>query len=146
MPAKRFKYIPHTADVAFVAYGKNLEAALESAALALLNLMLDIKKVRAVNAKSIVIKIDDEASTKEDLVWYFLQDILSKIDAGKLNAYDFKIHAVKESHAKLKASGRLLCKDIKTDFTLLSLKAVTPHNLIIRSTAKGCSISVVADV
>lgn len=146
MPAKRFKYVPHTADVAFVAYGKNFEAALESAAMALLNLMLDVKKVRAVHAKSIVIVIDDEASTKEDLVWYFLQDVLSKIDAEKLNAYDFKMHAVKESHAKFKASGRLLCKDTGADFALLSLKAITPHDLVIRSTAKGCSISVVADV
>ena len=146
MPAKRFEYLPHTADVAFVAYGGNFGKALESAAVALLGLMLDVRKIRSATGRGTAIAIEDSASSREDLVWYLLQDILSRIDAEKLNAYDFRIDGIKESNGMISAAGRLLCKDITGDFALLSVKAITPHGLTILPSKRGYSINVVADV
>ena len=146
MEAKRFEYISHTADVAFLAYGKDFNSALENAAFALLNLMLDIKRIKSLRAKKREVHIEDMASTKEDLVWYLLQDILSKVDAEKLNAYDFQLKEIREMHGKIKATGKLTCKDDTGDFALLSLKAVTPHDLNVNQGKAGWSIKVVADV
>ena len=36
MAGRKYKYLPHTADVAFVAYGNDMTEALENAVLALL--------------------------------------------------------------------------------------------------------------
>lgn len=146
MPSKRFEYLPHTADAAFAAYGKSFEAALESAALALLNVMLDVKKIKGLRSRQVKVKIEDSASSRETIVWYILQDMLSRIDAEKLNAYDFKIREFREANGRVKVKGILYCKEHTGDFALLSVKAVTPHDLAVRRSDKGYSISVVIDV
>ncbi len=146
MPTKRFEYLPHTADVAFEAYGKDFGSALESAAVALLELMLDVKRIRGLRSKKAEISIEDSASTREDLVWYILQDILSKVDAEKLNAYDFRISYVTEARGRIRASGKLMYKDNTGDFSMLSVKAITPHNLNVKQHGKRWSVSVIADV
>ena len=46
MPKEKFVYLEeHTADVAFIAYGKDLNEAFENAAKAMFNVMTDISKV-----------------------------------------------------------------------------------------------------
>ena len=41
MAGRKYEYLPHTADVAFAAYGDDLKEALENSGEALLNIMLD---------------------------------------------------------------------------------------------------------
>ncbi len=42
----RFKYLDHTADVKFQAYGKDLTEAFENAVLATTNVITDVDKVK----------------------------------------------------------------------------------------------------
>ncbi len=146
MKKKRYEYLPHTADVSFIAYGKTFESALENSAVALINLMLDVKKIEKIKAKDKEVEIKDTAANREDLVWYVLQDILSVIDSRKLNANGFKILESSEKKGGLRIKSVLMCKDVVGDFSLMSVKAVTPHGLEIRKNKSGYSISVVADV
>jgi len=128
----RFRYLPHTADIRFVSYGNTFKEAFENAVRALLNIMLDIKRISRGDSKVGSITIKESARTKEDLVWYTLQDILSKVDEKGLKAFDFKIIDLDE--AKLKLSGKLFFKNTDKDYSLLEVKAITPHELKVEKT------------
>jgi len=139
----RFRYLPHTADIRFVSYGNTFKEAFENAVRALLNVMLDIKRISRENSKVGSINIKESARTKEDLVWYTLQDILSKVDEKSLKAFDFKIINIDE--AELKLSGKLFFKNTDKDYSLLEVKAITPHELKVEKT-RMWSIHVLVDV
>jgi len=143
MPKIKFRYLPHTADIRFFSYGNTFKEAFENAALALLNIMLDTKRISRENSKVGSVIIKESARTKEDLVWYTLQDILSKVDEKSLKAFDFKITNLDE--AKLKLSGKLFFKDVDKDYSLLEVKAITPHDLKVEKAEKW-RIHVLVDV
>ncbi|MGC8670118.1 MAG: archease [Candidatus Micrarchaeia archaeon] len=144
MPRIKFRYLPHTADVRFVAYGKSFKEALENAAMAMLGVMLDIRKIEKQNYKPKTLAISESASTREDLVWFTLQDLLSRIDKKAINAYSFRIISLEEGK-RLKLKGKLLFKDVDKDYHLLEIKAVTPHDLRVVE-GKNWKIFVLVDV
>ncbi len=147
MAGRKYKYLPHTADVAFVAYGKDMKEALENAALALLNTMLDLKRIAKRDAPSGSVRIREIASNPEDIVWFVLQDVLTRVDDRKLLAYGLRVNSLKIGKSgKVSADCTLLFKKLKEDMFLLEVKAVTPHELSVRKTAKGCEIRVLVDV
>ncbi len=145
---KRFRYVPHTADVAFVAYGRNAEEAVENAALATLNVMLDIKKISRSDVTTHHISIREKANDLNSLVWYTLQHILSKVDERKLNAYAFNVLSISTSGKKgqMRLEGKLEFKDLKEDASLLEVKAVTPHDLRVEKKRGLWYIRVLLDV
>lgn len=145
MKQLRFRYLPHTADMEFVAYGRDLKEALESAAYALLNIILDLKAIDKEKGITKSVTIREKAKTFEDLAWFTLQDILSKRDTSSLNATSFKIKKIK-GNKEISLSGQLLYKKIRGDYTMLDVKAVTPHDLKITRGKKDWSINVVVDV
>lgn len=72
----KFKFLEHTADVKFQAYGKSLEEAFENSALAMFNAMYDGK----VNTK-IRKKIKVEGKDMESLLYNFLEELLFLLDS-----------------------------------------------------------------
>lgn len=144
---ERFRYLPHTADVQFRSYGRDFRESLENAALALLGTMLDIKKIGRADARRFEVAIKESAETESQLAWFTLQDILSKVDSRKLNAYSFRIVSLGETEGgMMRLKGSLMCKRVHGDNTLLSVKAVTPHNLVVKKRGGKVSINVVVDV
>lgn len=146
MAKARFRYLSHTADIEFVAYGRDAKEAIENAALALLNVALDVKKIAAARGRIETVKISEKADTIENLVWFVLQDIISKRSAEYLSAYKFEVEKLDETEGRLSLSGRLFHKKLKEDYTLLDVKAVTPHDLLVKTKKRECSITVTIDV
>ena len=147
MAGRKYKYLPHTADMAFVAYGKDLKEALENSAEALLNIMLDLKRIGKKEVPSGSIRIKETAKSPEDLVWFVLQDILTRVDEKKLLAYRLKVDTLKIGRdGKVSADCTLLFKKLEENLFLLEVKAVTPHDLSARDTGKGYEIRVLVDV
>lgn len=142
---ERYRYLPHTADMRFRAYGRNFNEALENSALALLNIMLDIKKIEGSKAENESIAITESGDSEGEIVWFTLQDILSKIDSRQLNAYSFKVTSIKRGK-RIKMSGRLMYKKVKENHAMLSVKAVTPHDLTVKKIGSRISVNVVVDV
>jgi len=144
---KKYRYLPHSAEVKFVAYGNNFEKALENAAEAMLNVMLDIKAIKkeAKNKKIGTKTIQDKAKTREDLAWYTLQDILSEVDRKGLAAYGFKVESLKQDKEGYRVKGSIVYVDTSKDFSLLEVKAVTPSGLKVNRSHRW-SIEVVLDV
>lgn len=146
MARAKFKYLSHTADVEFVAYGKDYGEALENSALALLNVALDLKRINKAEGVMRSVAISEKAGTIENLVWFTLQDILSKRAAGYLNAFRFKVEKLTGGKAGFRLKGRLLYKKLSGDYTALDVKAVTAHGLKVSEYGRGYSINVIIDV
>ncbi len=74
---KKFKFLEHTADVKFQAFGREIEEAFENSALALKQTICDNVKVIASKKKTINLKQKD----LESLLYNFLEEILYLLDA-----------------------------------------------------------------
>jgi SHS2 domain-containing protein len=146
MASRKFEYLPHTADMAFVAYGKDVRQALENAAEALLGIMLDTKRIKKAGGRPRSVAVKETSSSIENLVWYTLQKIVSTVDEKKLNAYKFSVKKLARRGGKYLVSGDLRYKSLKRDSFLLEVKAVTPYTLEIKEGTGGCSIRVLVDV
>ncbi|MCL5427678.1 MAG: archease [Candidatus Marsarchaeota archaeon] len=134
------------ADIAFIAYGRTLEGALENAAMAMLSIMFDMKKITAVRKPVKALTVKDTAGSAEDLVWFTLQDTLTKVQVGNLVPVGFSVNRLKTGKG-LSISGVLEYKDVPAeDYGLLEVKAVTPSGLAVRKSKKGFSIRVVVDI
>ena len=146
MKRANFRYLPHTADVAFVAYGDTFPKALESAALAILNTMFDLKRLGAINAKQKTARVHDIADSYQDAAWFILQDIVSRIDEMGISAFKFKINSISRSDGKIRLRGCIFYKRTKEYVSLLDVKAVPPHGLKVDKVGKRYRIKAVLDV
>ncbi len=72
----RFKYLDHTADVKFQAFGKDLEEAFSNVILATTNVLTDVDKIFGKIEKNIEIK----AKTKESLLFDLVNDLIFLLD------------------------------------------------------------------
>ncbi|MHB1830650.1 MAG: archease [Candidatus Micrarchaeaceae archaeon] len=142
---EKFRYLPHTADMQFMAFGKDFREAIENSALALLSTALDVKKVRKFRAKTFRSTIKESADDLEGLVWYTLQDILSAVESRHIDAFSFEVISLKTA-GKMKLVGKLSYKKTGGNYAIFSVKAVTPYDLKIESKRGRCSIQVVMDV
>ncbi len=76
---ERYRFLAHTADAKFQAYGETLEEAFSNAALAVASLMWDWEKVE----KKLEYKIDVEGHDLQQLLNRFLEEILYLLDTKK---------------------------------------------------------------
>ncbi len=146
MGKAKFRYLPHTADVAFVAYGKSFRETIENSALAMLGLMFETKKIKAEKGKTKTLRITERASGKEDLLWFTLQAIVSKVDEKGASAFRFKVNSISESGSGLVLHGCIFYKRMREYSSLLDVKGVTPHELAVSRTRNGYSARVLVDV
>jgi len=74
---QKFKYLQHTADAKFQAFGDTVEEAFSNAALAMVSLMWDPEKIEAEIEYKLCVTGRDE----KQLLINFLEDILFKLDS-----------------------------------------------------------------
>ena len=72
----KFKFLEHTADAKFQAFGKTMEEAFSNAALAMFSIITDIKKIK----KALKNEIKAEGSDLKSLLYNFLEELLFLID------------------------------------------------------------------
>ena len=73
----KYKFLKHTADVKFQAYGKTLEESFANAALAMFSVMTDVKKIKPIIKKEFNMKGIDQ----KQLLYKFLEEFLFLMDA-----------------------------------------------------------------
>ena len=146
MGKARFRYLPHTADVAFVAYGKTFREALENSALAMLGVMFDIGEIKKADCSVKTMRITERAANDADLLWFTLQRIVSKVDEKRLKAFGFKVNRITKGKKVSVLHGCVFYKPVKEYVALLDVKAVTPHGLEVKKTKSGWSARVLLDV
>ncbi len=132
------KFLEHTADVKFRAFGKNIEEVFENSALALKEAICGKMKIRQAKKKIINIKGKDI----ESLLYSFLEEIIYLLDAdGFLIS---KAEEVKINGFNLKA---VVSGDNAKNYKFTNnVKAVTYNEMFIKKGKDGWISQVVLDV
>ncbi len=144
--AKGYKFMDHTADVEFVAYGKTVEELFKNALLAQFDTIADIKKLVKAKGRGQTFKISETAATLEDLFWFVLQDALSIADSQGLYGYDIAKTSLEIGLNIYEANIVVKAREKKTEFSKLDVKGVSRFDLKIKKKGKGLEASAVLDV
>ncbi|MDE1856583.1 MAG: archease [Candidatus Micrarchaeota archaeon] len=147
MERPSYRYVDHTADIEFIASGRTIESAVNSAILAMADTTADVKAVARSAGKSYTFTVSEKAVTIEDMVWEVLQQILSVADFKDLFVY--KASRLKFSDGKkgpYRFSAKLYGKKRNPRFSRMDIKGVSKFDLSVRKPAGRFRISVVVDV
>ena len=125
MTSGLYRTIEHTADTGFEVTGDSLELVFEHAARAFFHIMWRIGSLRQNKAESIEVTGID----REELLVNFLEEFIYLYDAKKLVCTKVIIDSV--THDRVRARVWLQEFDAAHDRELLSVKAVTYHQLFI---------------
>lgn len=141
----RYKFVGHTADVEYVAYGKTIEECFRNSLIALFDTIAYLKQVRSSKSPIKLFAIKDKARSLEDLLWYALQDSVSLTDSKGLFAYGMKRLKITESNG-YKIDAIILAKAREDRLSKLDVKGVSKYNLKVRRAKEGFEATVVLDV
>ncbi len=133
----RFKYLEHTADIKFQAFGDSIEEAFKNSALAMTNSMFD-GKVK----KRITKKIKVQGKDNERLLYEFLEELLFLLDSEDFILSEVK--KIKINKNKLEAE---LIGDTASNYDFgIVVKAITYNEMFVKNEKKKWITQVVIDV
>jgi SHS2 domain-containing protein len=137
----KYKFLSHTADIKFQAFGKTIEEAFENSFYALKKCILkDKMKVKPVIEKIIRIKGNDLSS----LLYDFLEEFLYLLDAeGFLLS---KIKDIKIDEKKFVLSAKVYGDNAKNHKISNDVKAITYNEMFVKQIKKKWVVQVVVDV
>ncbi|MCL5440382.1 MAG: archease [Candidatus Marsarchaeota archaeon] len=144
--AAGYRFIDHTADVEFIAEGRGMSSAFRNSFLAFANTMSDAGKVARSKAPRVLISVEEEEGTLEDLLWAMLQDILSISDADGVVPYAAKSVKVWESGGSYRLKATVYAKHPAPSASRFDVKGVTRYNLEVKRSKTGFTANVVLDV
>lgn len=133
---KRYKYLEHTADIKFRAYGKKVNEVFENAALAMFNTMSD-DKIKSKIRKRFKVSGKDY----ESLLYNFLEEFLVLIDTDNFFLSKVKVR-IKDFILMAEAVG----DNVKNYETNIDVKAVTYNNMFVKKEKSVWVAQVVLDV
>jgi len=163
---EKFKFLEHTADIKFQAFGENLEKAFENAALALKKAISGETEILEKEEK----KIRVEGKDFESLLYNFLEEFLFLVDAEDfllskvinleiskdISDKESLINKKKEIRAKKRRTnekrGQLKLKaiisgDKANNYELTNkVKAITYNEMFVKKQGKEWVVQVVLDV
>ena len=139
---KRFEFVDiTTADVAFVAYGKDLNELFANAALAMFEVMINTEQIKPKVKKELRVKGNDLQS----LLFNWLNNLLVFVDGDNLAFSEFDVK-VDEKKLVLNA----ICKGEEMNQqkheTRTQVKAATYHKLQIKKEKDGWKAQVILDI
>jgi len=145
----RYKFLEHTADIKFQAFGKSLEKCFENAGYALVNIICK-SPVKGVDRKKIRVKGRD----RESLLYNFLEEILYLLDVGGFlvgEIKNLKIVGVSKSvkgkkYYNLELTAEVLGDSVENYETEGDVKAITYNSMFVKKDGKRLVCQVVVDV
>lgn len=130
----KYKYLEHTADIKFQAFGKTLGESFSNAAYAMINIISEDKIKNKITKKIKVKGID-----KKSLLYAFLEELLFL-----LNTEDFILSKVKEIKINKELTATLTGDNTKNYKLNTDVKAVTYNEMFIKE--KPYIVQVVLDI
>jgi len=139
----KYKFLPHTADAKFQAFGKNLEEAFENAAYAMTDIITDHKKIKAKIKNAIKIKSENQ----EALLYDFLERFLILLDTKNFLLRKISDMKIKKTDKQLTLTASIIGdNNLKIYPTKTTIKAVTYQEMFIKQRKKKVVIQVVVDI
>lgn len=120
-----YKFLDHTADIMFEAYGKSYPEALENAGKAMFSVFGSAKEAE-------IVELSVTAHNLEELTVQLLADVLAHMDTHEIVFSRMKVNKfdLKKMHLDVELFGE---KKRPRD----SVKAVTYHELMVKEEKKG---------
>ncbi|WP_290597812.1 MULTISPECIES: archease [unclassified Archaeoglobus] len=136
----KYRFIDHTADIAFEVYGSSLAELLKNAGLAFYDSFVDLSKIDGYKE----VKIEVEGEDEEILLYRWLNELLYLFDTQFFAAKDVEVEVrgndVKKAAGKLKG-GKFTPENVKVE-----PKAITMHKFRVEKTPEGLKAFVVVDI
>ena len=140
-PRRRpYRQIPHTADLAWRLWGKNLPELFENAGRALSATLTDIRFVRRGETRQVTL----ESSDQEALLVDWLNHLLYLFDIDGFLGRDFQVATLTPQHLEAKVEGEIF--DVSRHPSKTAVKAATFHKLEIVPATDGWRATVVLDL
>lgn len=139
----KYKFLPHTADVMFEAYGENLEQLFENAALATEATMVELSSLRKTQEHEIYLDSDDI----DKLLYDFLSELIFIKDTDGLlfNKFEIIINCKNKKYDLIaKCFGELIDHDKHK--LIDDSKAITMHGFEIKKDKGKYKCKVIVDV
>ncbi len=135
----KYKYLKHTADAKFRAFGKDIDEVFTNSALAMFNILGKTDEVKST--KKIKIKI--KARNYERLLYDFLEELIFLLDTEGFFLFEVKEIKISE---KFELEAVVVGDDYKNYDLKSDIKAVTYSDMKIEKTKKGYEATVVVDI
>jgi SHS2 domain-containing protein len=144
MTDKRFEFLEHTADAYIAAYGKDLAEAFENAALAMFDVMTDVKDVSPRVRASIEVEAEDEYA----LLYSWLEALLIKFDTNGMFYSKFKISDLSRSSDGFRLGAKIWGEkfDAKKHMQKVGVKAVTYYRMEIIKNPEKVTLKFILDI
>jgi SHS2 domain-containing protein len=137
---KPYHTFDHTADLGLAINGASEEKLFANAAFAIFDIMTDLNRVEARDARRIAV----EGDNREDLLINFLREVLYLYNGERWLLKEIRIIQISKKGLEAEALGEAfdeqkheICKEIK---------AVTYHQAEVRQTPAGWTARVIFDV
>lgn len=135
----KFKFLEHTADVKFQAFGKSIEEAFENSALAVI---ATIHKGKIKEGKKIRIKT--KGKDLESLLYNFLEELLYLLDAKNFLCSKVQRIKIDKKNFKLEAAAS---GDKASNYEISNpVKAITYNDMFVKHEKGAWRVQVVLDV
>jgi len=136
---KKYRFLDHTADVKFQAFGVTLEEVFTNAALAMASLMCK----ESVSARSSV-QVHVEGRDLESLLYNFLEEFLVLFDSR--NFLLARVETVEIDNRELRLEAEVVGDRAENYEMYLGIKAVTYSDMFVRPENNAWVAQVVLDV
>jgi SHS2 domain-containing protein len=141
---ERFEFLEHTADAYVAAYGENLREAFESAALAMFEVMTEVKKVKPLVEDHVEVRATDESA----LLYSWLEALLVKFDVKGLLFSRFKVLELEETSDGLRLKAKVWGErfDPRRHPQKVGVKAITYHRMEIIKELGKVTLKFILDI
>ncbi|MDP6600203.1 MAG: archease [Candidatus Woesearchaeota archaeon] len=129
---QKYKFLEHTADAKFQAYGNNMGEAFSNAALAMFSVITDTKKIKKKIKKEIKVKGTDLKS----LLYNFLEELLFLLDTNSFLLNKIEKISIKKMGGKYSLNATVAGDKADNYETSGDIKAVTYNEMEIKENDK----------
>ncbi|MBW6461534.1 MAG: archease [DPANN group archaeon] len=138
----KYKFLPHTADAKFTAYGKTCDEAFANAAVAMFSVMVEPETVKSKIKKTLTIEAEDI----ESLLYDWLENLLILLDSENFILASVDKIDILKTDVGYSLDVEFKGDIISDDYNLLGfVKAVTYNDMDISEKNGVWQITVVVD-
>lgn len=139
----KYKFLKHTADTKFQAFGKTLEDAFSNAAIAMFEVIVDTKKI----GKKLTKKIEIKSQDKESLLYKWLEELLFLLDTEFFMLNSVDNISISQKEGKYVLSAEVVGDKFKEKHGRHgAVKAVTYNEMFIKEEKGKVIVQVVLDI
>jgi SHS2 domain-containing protein len=140
---EQFKFLEHTADMKFQAFGKSLEEAFSNSAVAMFNVLTDTKLIEPKITKSITTNAPDLKS----LLYNFLEELLFLIDTEFFILNSVSDLRINNMNSKYLLTAVVIGDKIDEKYSIHGdIKAITYNEMEVKEEKDYFMVQVVVDV